>query len=186
VVINHAFHEGDLELRGSFIRRGVVSRSGRIVLVVWFLRVSILILSSFWLSLGDRPLEPRQPISQYSKSRYPPSHLCACHPLAAFGAASARLRTSLHLGVITHLLATRRALLTYLSANTACARVQIRSEQHKVGARLADFSAGEQQLNVARLRMLAAHLQAVRNCLQTDAVTAQTLVDALLHLVGGS
>lgn len=64
--------------------------------------------------------------------------------------------------------------------------MQIRAEQHEVGARPANFRASEQRGDVLRLRVLATLLQTVGDCLQTDAVTVQAFVDALLHFVRDS
>src|SRR5262249_30910561 len=90
--------------------------------------------------------------------------LSTCHLPAAFCAAATGLGAGLHLGVVPHLLAAFGALFTHLGADGAGTRMQVCSEQHEIGARPVDFGAGEQQLDVLGLRVLAALLQAVCNC----------------------
>jgi hypothetical protein len=58
--------------------------------------------------------------------------------------------------------------------------MQVGAAQHEVGARLANLGAVEQQPNVRRLGVPATHLQAMGDGLQTNAVTIQAILDALL------
>jgi hypothetical protein len=93
-----------------------------------------------------------------------------CHSLAGFGATPAELRAFLHLCVICEALAIDGASLADFGAGTAGKAMQGRSSNHEIGTGLADFGTVEQQTNVRRLSVLAAHVQTVRGRFQADAV----------------
>jgi hypothetical protein len=59
--------------------------------------------------------------------------------------------------------------------------VAVRAPKHEVGRGLADLAAVQQQDDVRGFSVAAAHLETVGDGLETDAVTSQTLFDALLH-----
>ena len=61
--------------------------------------------------------------------------------------------------------------------------MQLRAEQHELGARPANFRAGEHSRDVGRFGVFAALLQAVGDGFETDAMAAQTFVNALAHFV---
>lgn len=96
---------------------------------------------------------------------------------------AAHISTSFHLSVIAHFCTVVRAALAHLCTNTASACVEIGATQHKVGTRLADFSAILHQPNMSRFSVHTALLQAVSNCVQANAVAVQAVLNTLLHLL---
>ena len=103
------------------------------------------------------------------------------HLPARLRATTAGRSTRLHLSVLTHLLTLLRALFADLSTYATGTTMEHGAPEHKVRARLADLGTVEQRRNVAGLRVLAAHLQAVCSRLYADPVTVQTVLNALLH-----
>src|SRR5206468_3194591 len=89
---------------------------------------------------------------------------------------------SFHLRIVAELIAVLRTALTHLGAHATGARMERGPAEHKVRARLADLGAVEQQPNMRGRRVLAPHLQTIRDGRQADAVTVQTLLNALLHV----
>ena len=80
------------------------------------------------------------------------------HVLARFGATAASLGAGVHIRVVTQPLAVARTALADFGTHTTCAAMKLGTAQHKVRAGLADLGAIEQQPNMGRLGVLAAHL----------------------------
>ena len=106
----------------------------------------------------------------------------AAHPPAGVGAAAAGVRAGFHLRIVTKPIAVLCAAIAHLRAHRADAAVQWRAAEHKVGARVADGGAVEQQPDVCRLGMLAALPETVRDGFEAGVVTFLAELDALLHL----
>lgn len=84
--------------------------------------------------------------------------MLGCHLAAAFSATATGLHAFLH---VTNSLAIIGTLLANFSALTACMLVVGRSDQHKMGARPANFGACHHKLEVSWLCMLTAHCKAM-------------------------
>jgi phosphatidylserine/phosphatidylglycerophosphate/cardiolipin synthase-like enzyme len=59
--------------------------------------------------------------------------------------------------------------------------MMFRPEQHETSTRAADFRAGQQQVHVVWLRMLATLLEAVRKGFETHLFTSLATIDTFLH-----
>lgn len=101
---------------------------------------------------------------------------------ARLGAAAAGLGTIFHMLVVAQALTTRGAVLASLGADAAGAAMEVRTAQHKVGAGLTDLGTIEQQADMRCLGMFAAHLQAVGDRLDTDAMAVRTFLNTASHL----
>lgn len=110
-------------------------------------------------------------------------HRCHRHLLTGFSATATHISTSFHLSVIAHFFAVIRTPLAHLWTNSASPCVEIGATQHKVGTRLADFSAILHQPDVSGFSVHTAFLQAVGNCVQANAVAVQAVLNTLLHLL---
>jgi len=104
------------------------------------------------------------------------------HPPAGVGAAAAGIRTGFHLRIIAEPIAVLRTAIAHLRTDRADAAVQWRAAKHKVGARVADGGAVEQQPDVRRLGMLAALSKTVGDRFKAGVVAFLAELDALLHL----
>lgn len=104
------------------------------------------------------------------------------HTLAAFGTLAAGIDASLH---VTDPFAVVGALAAYFRALAAGVLVVLCTDQHEMGRGAADFGAGHHQLEVFRLRVLAALFESMSHRHgEALAVAGQTVVDALLHFRG--
>jgi hypothetical protein len=83
-----------------------------------------------------------------------------CHLAARLGTAAADLRTLVH-ELVAKALAIGGATLAYFGTYPARTRVELRATDHKICAGLADLGTIEQQADMIRFGMLAAHLQAM-------------------------
>lgn len=105
------------------------------------------------------------------------------HRAARFGTATAGLSAPAHhLIVARQALATLRASLAGLGAETADPTVEFRTPEHEVGARGAGLGAIEQRPDVGGIGMLATHVQAMRRRLDADGVAVGAIGDAVSHL----
>ena len=111
--------------------------------------------------------------------------LRACHLTAGCFAPSASVRALLHHLVVRHLLTALSTPCAGFGADRARAHVHLRSAKHKVGAGDAHLGTVQQLPDVTRFRVLASLLETVRHRRQTDRMTIQTLLDALLHTTLG-
>src|SRR5690606_7644989 len=103
------------------------------------------------------------------------------HGSAAFGTPSTDVGAALHLRVVTHGLAVRRALAADLGTGAADDVVHAGAAQHRVGAGRANVGAGGHQADVFWCRVCASFGQAVVDGLQADRMALDTVVNAIVH-----
>lgn len=105
------------------------------------------------------------------------------HLAARLGALAAHMgATPHHLVAIGQALAIIRATFANIGAHAAGPGVELRTAQHEVCARRADLGAIEQQADMTRFSVLAAHLQTMLCRFKTDCVAVRAVLDALTHV----
>jgi len=106
---------------------------------------------------------------------------CSCHLAAALRAFAASLDTVFH---AADPLAAAGTSVTNLGANCANLLVKLRTAQHEVSRRLADFGAVDHQAIMADFNVFTACLKAMgHRAMQARFVAVTTRIDASLHIV---
>lgn len=105
------------------------------------------------------------------------------HLLTFRRALPACINAALHVGIIVHLFARMRAVLTNRGTRAASFGVEVRPPIHKVRRRRADLRAIDEVSNVRRIGVLSALVQTVLECVQADSVTVSARFDAFHHFI---
>lgn len=108
-------------------------------------------------------------------------HCHSRHFLARFSATTTLPGTLLHGLVSTKPFTILGTVFTNFSAHATGMGMEIGVTQHKISTCLANFSTVQQQPNVRRCSMRATHAETMSHSLETNAVTVQAIVNALLH-----
>lgn len=107
------------------------------------------------------------------------------HPFTRGGRLTASIGAALHLRIIRgESLAGIGTPTTCLGTDVANSALQVGTSKHEVGGGTTNLRAVEQQPDVVRRGVCAAHLETVRNGFDAEACTGQAIADALLHLSG--
>src|SRR5437868_3004927 len=93
-------------------------------------------------------------------------------------------RASLHLGIFAEPFAALSAPLADLGARLTKYGVQIGIADHKIGARLTNLRAVQEQPQMRTFRVLATSFEAISDRLQAKAVAIQAVFNALFDLAG--